>query len=421
MITTLRLNNFKNFRDAELELGPLTLLVGTNASGKSNIRDAFRFLHGIGRGYSLAEIIGARYGEGGELQWQGIRGGIREIAYRQEKSFALGCTIDFTANIDKIVYDYNIEVGTDVKIGIPYVGNERLYMNDDMIYDSDPEKSRQFRMRHEFRIYHEWNAGSGTLSSFSNAKPVLTQYKRPPLRDVSNLQREEIVANTISTLDSMRFLDLHPDAMRQPSFPGQVVLGDRGDNLSSVLHAICTDKNDRQTLLSWIQELTPLDVVDFEFPTDQIGRVLVTLVEANGQRTSAYSASDGTLRFLAMAAAMLGPESAKLYFLEELDNGIHPTRLHLLLQLIEQAVASNKIQVVATTHSPSLLRLLSPTSLEYASVVYRAPEEPSARIFRLLDLPDARRVIQEQDVANLFESGWLEDAIAFQNTMGAAA
>ena len=54
MLTRLRLHNFKNFRDAELTLGGLSVIVGTNASGKSNIRDAFRFLHGVARGYTDA-------------------------------------------------------------------------------------------------------------------------------------------------------------------------------------------------------------------------------------------------------------------------------------------------------------------------------------------------------------------------------
>ena len=70
MITKLRLERFKNFQAAELALGPLTLLVGANASGKSNLRDAFRFLQGIGRGYTLAEILGEKYGEGGERIWR---------------------------------------------------------------------------------------------------------------------------------------------------------------------------------------------------------------------------------------------------------------------------------------------------------------------------------------------------------------
>ncbi len=46
MVTKLRLERFKSFEDAELVLGPHTLFIGANASGKSNIREAFRFLHG---------------------------------------------------------------------------------------------------------------------------------------------------------------------------------------------------------------------------------------------------------------------------------------------------------------------------------------------------------------------------------------
>jgi predicted ATPase len=89
MFTSLRLERFKNFKDAELKLGPFNVLIGANASGKSNIRDAFRFLHGIARGYSLADIIGEKFGEGGERVWSGIRGGTREIAFSGEPSFAL--------------------------------------------------------------------------------------------------------------------------------------------------------------------------------------------------------------------------------------------------------------------------------------------------------------------------------------------
>jgi predicted ATPase len=195
--------------------------------------------------------------------------------------------------------------------------------------------------------------------------------------------------------------------------PGQVVLGDRGENLSSVLQAICQDESKKNAIAAWLQELTPLDVVDFDFVPDQTGRILVTLIEKSGQRVSAYSASDGTLRFLAMIAAMLGPDTAKFYFFEELDNGIHPTRLHLLLQLIEQQARQGKVQVVATTHSPQLLAMLSDTAREHASLVYRLSDSPDAKIQRIIDLPDAQRVLERHNLARLHESGWLEDVVAF--------
>lgn len=76
MFKKLTLKNFKNFKDAELTLGPFTVIVGANATGKSNIREAFRFLHGIGRGYNLSEIFGEKL-QGGSPIWSGIRGGYK--------------------------------------------------------------------------------------------------------------------------------------------------------------------------------------------------------------------------------------------------------------------------------------------------------------------------------------------------------
>ena len=89
MITSIRLVNFKNFADETLRVGPFTVIVGANASGKSNIRDAFRFLHGIGRGYTLAEIIGGKYGPGGQLEWAPIRGAADEIIRFGQHAFSL--------------------------------------------------------------------------------------------------------------------------------------------------------------------------------------------------------------------------------------------------------------------------------------------------------------------------------------------
>ena len=117
--------------------------------------------------------------------------------------------------------------------------------------------------------------------------------------------------------------------MRIPSQPGQTILGDRGENLSSVLAAICADGSKKKTVLAWIRKLTPMDVDDLVFDAYSAGRILLSLKEKDGRIVSAESASDGTLRFLAVLAAIFGPEPASFYFIEELENGIHPTRLGL--------------------------------------------------------------------------------------------
>ena len=126
----------------------------------------------------------------------------------------------------------------------------------------------------------------------------------------------------------------------------------------------------------------------------------------------------GRLRFLAILGARFGPEPASLYFIEELENGIHPTRLSLLVQLIEGQTERRGIQVVETSHSPQLLQFLSPRSLEHASLVYRLPNRPDAKIKLVLDLPDARRIVQEQGVPLLHASGWFEDILDFADDVG---
>jgi len=423
MLKKLRLERFKNFKEAELVLGPLTLLVGTNASGKSNIRDAFRFLHGISRGYTLAEIIGEKWIEGGVLQWKGIRGGTREATFQGASTFALEVSFTIKGDASERDATYRIEIDVGVNGKPPRVLCERLIVKGrgDFVFDSHPVVDplpQDDPIHLNVRVRRQKGQGRLPSISFLNQRPVLSQ-----LPDHKGVQPavQEVAQQAIDAFSSMRFLDLSPEALRLPSLPGQTILGDRGENLSSVLQAICENSTGKDALIQWIKELTPMDAKDFEFPADPAGKILVTLVEENSQKTSAYSASDGTLRFLAMIAALLGPEPARFYFFEELENGIYPTRLHLLLQLIEQRVARGTIQMVATTHSPHLLGLVSPNTLEHASLTYRLEGKPDARIKRILDIPEARRVIEQQDLTRLHASGWLEDAVAFVENEEAAA
>lgn len=410
MICKLKLEQFKNFDSAEFALGPLTLLVGTNASGKSNLRDAFRFLHGVSRGYTLAEIIGEKYIEGGVLQWKGIRGGTREVTYRGQVSFR----IEVDLNVLQFPDSYSLEVEVESTTKAPRVIRESLYSEGGLVFDSHEPDDPPAQEGPEYLFVRlPRTTKHGKRLRFLSNQPVLSQFvsnEGAPSRIRSQAKR------AMDMLGSMRFLDLSPDAMRIPSLPGQTILGDRGENLSSVLQAICSNEKTKKAVLEWIKELTPLDVTDFEFVADQTGKIMVSLIEGDGQKTSAYSASDGTLRFLAMIAALLGPSPAQFYFFEELENGIHPTRLYLLLQLIEQKVSGGAIQMVATSHSPQLLGFLSAEARGNAVLVYRLSDQAGARIKRILDIPEAARLIEKQDFARLHASGWLEDAVAFQGS-----
>ncbi len=216
----------------------------------------------------------------------------------------------------------------------------------------------------------------------------------------------------IRTISSVRFLDLDPNSLRRPSIPGQTILGDKGENLSSVLQAICNEASSKESLIEWTKELTPLDVADFRFPEVSLeGKIQLQLVEEGGREISAESASDGTLRFLAFAAAVLGTEPARFYFFEEIENGIHPNRAHLLINLLQTATSDGAIQIVGTTHSPALLNYLDEDGLKNASLVYRVG--PVSKIARLGEIRALGQTPAGTRPGDLLSSGWFENVAAF--------
>ena len=403
MITSVRLVNFKNFAYETLRVGPFTVIVGANASGKSNIRDAFRFLHGIGRGYTLAEIMGGKYGVGGYVEWTGIRGAMDEIIRFGHEGFSI--TVE--ANAGGRNLSYTIEAEYDVfRSGGFKVTYEELRDGTKAVYSGRGLSETIWIESPELL-----DKGASVGQPFKSEQPVLVQ--ETAMFGEERLIHDEPVRIMRSTLADIRFLELVPDRMREASFPGQIVLGDRGENLPVVLEAICTDPERKNVLTSWLRELTPMDVKDFEFPRDPSGRVHLQIVERSGRKVSAYSASDGTLRFLTMLVSLLGPNPAGIYFLEEMDNGIHPNRLRLLVELIERQTERGGIQVVTTTHSPTLLTLINDNTFENTSITYRDEESEDAIIRPVSGLPRARDLRKSRSLGRLHESGWMEDALAF--------
>ena len=436
MISKLRMANFKNFEDEALYVGPFTVIAGANASGKSNIRDAFRLLHGIGRGYVLADILGGKYG----AEWPPIRGAFNEIIRFGIKNFTLEVslgeliTLDFShvfdeaalgagvSGIESASENYGLTIGVDKVDPAKYLieREELRYMapprGEPVLYTSHPGGTDPLDAQRDENHLQIRMAKTGSQRKYGRSisvnphQPALTQIERYPevLPDHKN-----VVRSVVETFEDMRFLDLSPDRMRNPSFPGKMMLGDSGENLPTVLKSIWEDSQLQQTFRDWLRELAPMDVEDFEFPADSTsGRIQLVIVEG-GRRLSGYAASDGTLRFLAMLAALLGPNRPRLYFFEEIDNGIHPSRLHLLVELIEKQTAGGDIQVITTTHSPQLLAMLSDESFKYASVVCRQEESQDAVIRRIHELPNAVDLRQLQGLDRLHVSGWFENAIGF--------
>lgn len=423
MIQELSMRNFKSFamQRGTIRFGGLSLIIGTNASGKSNIRDGLRFIHGISRGYSIAEIIGEKYVEGGVLQWKGIRGGVKETVLRNGNANDSKFTIEVKTKLSdddggsEATYKITVDVGD--KSRPPLVADESLVVSGRgrYIFTTHPEGEDMNDAQDARVIYARFRKEGqkgfvGPRLDFRREHPILTQVAEHKGMKLPSV--EKYCEAFLKTISSVRFLDLDPQALRRPAIPGQTILGDKGENLSSVLQAICADGKSKEALIEWTRELTPLDVVDMQFPEVSLeGKIQLQIVETGGREISAESASDGTLRFLAFAAALLGTEPARFYFFEEIENGIHPNRAHLLINLLRNATKKGSIQVAGTTHSPALLNFLDEASLHDASLVYRVGAVSKIRSFT--DIPALWQVATNSRAGELHGAGWFENVATF--------
>ena len=434
MFTSLRLRNFKNFADETLRMGPFTVIVGANASGKSNIRDALRFLNGVGSRYTLAEILGGKYGAGGQPEWEEIRGAPAEIIRHRQDSMCVEIDIGlglgehphfaysigiqpskaphgaFEVLQEQLCLFYEIEL--DLGLG---QGPELHRGSSSMIYTSDPPVPDPVAAQDDEHHLLLRMAKSSSQRKYGHR--IAVRPDQPALTQIEAHKRvlrthKAFASHVAAILADMRFLDPSPRQMREPAFPGQAVLGDGGENLPTVLQAICDDSDRRETLLTWTRELTPMDVADFQFQREASGKVQLAIVEDDGRITSSRSVSDGTLRFLGILVALLG-QGPRLCVFEEIDSGIHPSRLHLLVELIESEVQKGEMQVVTTTHSPDLLACMSDETFKSTSVVCRNPGASDAIIRPAADLPNAEDLRLSQGLGKLHATGWMEDILYF--------
>src|SRR6478672_13569251 len=104
MLKKLILENWKSFRYAELPIDPLTVLIGTNASGKSNALEALDFLKQITSGQPLENVLI------GNSETSTLRGGVDWVSFKSEKQFSIQAVLQ--SKSENVDYIYKIAVET---------------------------------------------------------------------------------------------------------------------------------------------------------------------------------------------------------------------------------------------------------------------------------------------------------------------
>lgn len=413
MLNTFTLKNFKSYRDARLPLGALTVLIGANAAGKSNAIEALRFLSWLAQGQKLGSI---KYAVNNADKV--VRGRVEDLCRAGETRFGMGCHISGS--------DWSrLEVTIGMRDGELHVVGERLssMVESVPLYDLD-QPSRGASTDAGVAYNNFARGGNKPHITVNDQMAVFTQLDTPASFQPSHKRAQleiPIVAKLYqSLLADILFLDPVPARMRDYSFATERQLQGDGANLSSVLHALWGSDaqaaqgryaRQRSDILSFIQSLPEQDINRLDFLSGPRGEVMVQLVETFGGAPKPYDApllSDGTLRVLAIAAAMLSAPQDSLVVIEEIDNGVHPSRARHLLERINEIAERRRLRVLLSTHNPAMLDALPTTALSDVVFCYRDPTEGDSRLVRLGDVPDVPELLVKGSLGHLMTSGALE-------------
>ncbi len=228
---------------------------------------------------------------------------------------------------------------------------------------------------------------------------------------VPSLTLRTAYSEFFETFRRLQFLRISPNDMRGYGRRDEL-LGEDGKNLSGVLARFCDDAEVKQVFIDWLTEFCAPEIEKVDFlEVKELGDVLAVFVEKDGKRISARSVSDGTLHFLGTLLALRTAEPGSIILIEDIEVGLHPTRIRLLVEYLEAVTRERGIQIIATTHSPVVLQWLSDESLRNAIVFGRVPDHEGTIMRRLGDLPHFDEVMQRKGIDELFTTGWLEMAL----------
>ena len=388
MITELQVENFKSFGSdmpRPLFLRPLNFVVGANASGKTNLLSALRFLK-----IALLQNVEIALGE-----FEGP-GEVRNKIQRERKEtkpVRLRLKLDGTKlglvrykNATRHAKSFNYQVEIDVRS----YDQEPLVLKEELSAEFADENNHA--LRYQMTRSQNHVTIQDPVFGLTSPEPIViapqdttrlaagTSFFSPPL------------ALFRSYIEGWSFFNINPVIARQPCKEGpDLALGEAGEFLAAILHKLEKQNGEKGSLEQIVAGLRGA-VPGFK-------NVRTKALEVEGKWTfqvvedrirgaiNPRSVSDGTIRLLAMMViAHWSARRSTLLAIEEPENGLHPHLSKAVVDLLR--TASETRQILATTHNPNFLDELEPEEVilcdkeEGFTVVRHASEVAEIKSFR---------------------------------------
>lgn len=396
-LTSLRLANFRSFTEERVDFGNLTVLIGPNAAGKSNLLEAILFFRDLAE-YGLEDAVSLR----GGMDY------LRNIGLPKTEDIRLG--IDWEeamthysiATPEGIRYPRNLKVGYDIKLSIleqePVIKSEKLSINYDLYHDQS-----------SIPLEAEYTTTLGVISQSLNSIAENIDGARDTLwyePSKSLLQQHcfpYIIPESIfENFTKITRYDIDPK-LGKSALPitGRTELEEDGDNLPSALKAIVDKPEPRAKLLTLVSDALPfVKQIGISAFTDMTRFMQVEEVYA-GKTLPSHLLSDGTIDLIAFIIALYFQKSFLTLF-EEPDRNLHPALIRkIAAMLVEQ---SEHRQLIVTTHNTELINALPRESV----LCVARNEEGVSSVFRPSRSPKLQTFLESMGLGQLNADGFLE-------------
>lgn len=367
-LKSFRLKNFKAIRDSgDVKFTPLTVLIGDNGSGKSSLVEGLRTLQHI----CFQDLDKAmRY-------WRGFENIINPPIKRlngatQPPQSIDGIEFSLEGEMEAKPFCLTVKINLSPENNTIFIESEKLEVNGGIIF----QRHKNGDLCNEAGKKIAENILPGQLSF------------RTYFSVAENKALRSIALNVFEGMIDWQFVTLQPRWMGEPHpiqrTGANIRLDPSGSNITEYLLDIMRDAPDvfegivetLQFILPNAQRLQPVLTSELE------QAVHLELVEKE-YRVKGWLLSTGTLRLLALLALFRHPNPPPVIVIEELENGLDPRCIHLIVEEIRNVVESGRSQVIVTTHSPYLLDLLPLWSIVLVErsenkgpVFFRPDEQP---------------------------------------------
>jgi predicted ATPase len=361
-LRSFRVQNFKSIRDSgPVKFGWLTAFVGNNGVGKSNLIEAVETqrditLHGVDVAFNRWRGFEHAWSKSTEPKLR-VRLGHRD-SYTDPMRF-------------RWHWNERIDVNFEQTITKGSGGNSLFIQHEQLVERSAGETHRCVRDE----------TGEALIDGrvVTRSESSLGAFRR--LDDGQSLLRHFQSVN----FQGWQFLMLNPDRMGFPAPQSRassiVRLAKDGGNLAEYLNDIRNqDLSAFEGIVDALRHVVPYAVDLQPTLTSEVERAFNLKLKEQQFDIPGWLLSTGTLRIVALLACLRHPRPPTLLVVEEIENGLDPRTLHLLVEEIRAAVNAGTTQVILTTHSPYLLDLLDLSHIviverEDGQTVFRRPDE----------------------------------------------